>query len=442
MKDWLKFTFGSFFLNKYAMQGAWRRALNALLGFVILLVLMYTGVLVGYNSSFDTHYNNGTAFKAAVHRIFDEYGITVKPDGGNTVSSGANGELDNLTIINTFDEPDIDCDILLDTRPIATTFAEISVKAKTADGKEVPAEEYAEKTVAERKEYTLELDYAGNSLDLTQEKFIADITAFLDRTSDEADALYDAGVAEKYAALKAKRAEASEEEFDTDAYNAELYPLYFNAYYPALAGSDRYAAAPSMRSCYVTKIFDTEKAEYYVAVFDDLLVGRFVTDGGIAVVFSGYYTDMSSGEYTSDNADAFVLDAFSGGSGVNASMYLINMLQITPILLAVPLVIALVLFVLARLLKTEFGRGYGAALKIIFSFMLVTAVITFLGAIILAFTTPRGTAFTSTIIVYAVVLLTRTAVLAIPQMYADRKKAAAESEDEEQASEADVALDE
>ena len=70
MKDWLKFFTGSFFLDKYALEGAGRRLVNAVLGLFLSFLFIYTGLTVGYRSSFKTHYNNCNDFKNAIYSVF------------------------------------------------------------------------------------------------------------------------------------------------------------------------------------------------------------------------------------------------------------------------------------------------------------------------------------------------------------------------------------
>ena len=123
MLDWLKFFSGSFFVNKFAMQGADRKIGNAVVSFLLGWILLFVGLIIGYSSSFNTHLNNCPSALQTIANVFDD-GICVKTENYRALS-GKNGSFDNAEVINTFtnenDAKKYSSDgfnFILDTRPI------------------------------------------------------------------------------------------------------------------------------------------------------------------------------------------------------------------------------------------------------------------------------------------------------------------------------------
>lgn len=432
MVKWLKFFFGSFFDDRQAKLAPMRRYLNCLLAFLLGFALMYFGLTIGYLQTFDHHYSNSSAINNVVENLFetdvDGAPISVRIDGIKA-TSGAGGELDNSAVVNTFDDPSAaekfklgEYNVILDTRPLKTTYDDFTAYCVKGDER-ISYEKYRDElTESERGDYKFAIEYSGKKLEFTPEK-LDGYAAYLDLTGDETSAEYDADIFKAYGELEDRR-----DELGAGEYENALYELYVKAYYPDISKIERYGNAPTLRTYYVSNILATDKAGYYFAVFDDSLFGRFVTDGGIDVSFNGCYRGLDGFIVSSGNAGEFVTRAFSAMSGSWMSVYFINMLQLFPFTLIAWLVCALLVFIVCKLSKDDYGSAFGDALRIVGSFLFISFVLTFLGAIILGFTVSRDLAYGLTVYIFCGVLLLRTIILVVVEgiKHAIAKRKAAE----------------
>ena len=425
MVKWLKFFFGSFFDDRQAKLAPTRRYLNCLLAFLLGFALMYFGLTIGYLQTFGHHYSNSSAIKNVVANLFDTdvdgAPISIKIDG---IKASADA------VVNTYDDPAAaekfvvgGYNVILDTRPLKTTYDDFNAYCAKGDER-ISYEKYrTELTESERSEYKFTVEYSGKKLEFTPEK-LDGYAAYLDLTGDETSAEYNADVFKAYGELKDRR-----DELGAGEYENALYELYVKAYYPDISKTERYGNAPTLRTYYVSNILATDKAGHYFAVFDDSIYGRFVTDGGIDVPFNGCYRGLDGFTVSSGNADEFVTRAFSAMSGSWMSIYFLNMMQVFPFTLIAWLVCALIVFIVCKLSKDDYGSSIGDALRIVGSFLLISFVLTFLGAIILGFTVSRDLAYGFTIYIFCGVLLLRTIILVTVEgiKHAIAKRKAAEA---------------
>ena len=440
MKDWLKFFTGSFFLDKYALEGAGRRLVNAVLGLFLSFLFIYTGLTVGYRSSFKTHYNNCNDFKNAIYSVFanenENLRIEISTNKMKAKSRASGGE-ENATVINTF-KSEVDAqkygvgnfDIIVDTRPKETAYAEFTAYYVRKNGEEkITAEQYRkELSEAAKKEYVLNVENTGEILNFDENK-LQDYKKFIESVCDKSSQEYNADIDKEYEKLKPLITDADNLLAIGATFANSLYELYVSAYYPGISDYDKYSAAPSVRSWYVKNVFENADEKSYFAVLDDIVVGTFTTDNGIYVNYSGCYLNMdgfklsgNTAESARQLADEFVLKTFNGNKGLDIAIYFVNVLKLLPFIVIIILVLSLLVFAFAKIFKTDFGNKYGQTFKIISSYLFITSLLTFVAAIILSFCVPRGAAYSLTFLVFAVILTVRTLVLAIMQFYGEKKK--------------------
>ena len=149
-----------------------------------------------------------------------------------------------------------------------------------------------------------------------------------------------------------------------------------------------------------------------------MLIGDFVADNGVPVHFNGYYLKLD-GNIT--DGDTLVKGAFDGSLAINLNVYFINLLTITPLLILVPVILALIMWIVAKALKIDEYIRFGADLKIVCSFVLVTSLLTFLFSIAASFMLPQGTVYSFTFLVYCLILLVRTALFAIIEFVKEKR---------------------
>lgn len=308
MVEWLKYFFGSFFINGLAMQGAERRVANSILAFFLGWILIFSGLVIGYQASFKTHFNNCSALIQSIEAVF-ENGIELKTSERKAVS-GKNGEFDNSIVINTF---------------------------SNADDKE---------------------KYSVNGIN-----FILDT-----RPQDTV-----------------------------------------------------YEGEKTIRQKYIEDYLEKDVGDY-IAILDDVVIGKFTTDGGLPVSFNGYYFKTDGVTVNSAaTAKAFILKSFDGSSVLNFNIYFINLLKITPLIVLIPVLLALIVWGVDRIGKFSVFSKFGKTLKIECSFILVASVVTFLLTVLLSYFLPRGTVYSLVLVFYAATLLVRTIILAIMRFIGERR---------------------
>lgn len=415
MTAWIKFFFGGFFVNKFAIDGVHRSVWNAVFAAVICLALIYFGLYAGYSVSFGHHVNNCTPLVDIVGRVFDG-NIVIEIDRGKAVS-GISGKLDNSFVVNTYsvtaDKAKYSVDdynLIVDTRPRATTYDDFTVVcASKIDGDEISYKQYKELSDSAKGNYAVRIIYSGNALGLNDER-LQEYKSYLDKCSDETDSHYDNTIASEYTALA------------SDDSNG-LYELYIKAYCPEAYGTDKYGVVPTVRSFYVDNFLSDKDDDKYLAIFDDSVVGNFVTDKRIPVSFGGYYIKLDG--LTADTKESginFIVRAVKSASGVDLNIYLINLLRIIPVFIIVPFVLALAIWAIDKAVKSESFLYLGETIKTVFSFMLISGVITFAAEILFSFVLSRDTVYSLSIAIFSAIMLVRSATLALPRYIYGRKQ--------------------
>lgn len=392
MKKWMKFFGLSFFSNQEA-----EKAPKFGLGFVLLAVLLsMIFFLFGYYSSdvlpFGANYGRATEYQQFLHTAFDEK-VQLEIKDQKMV---ANQKINTYTV-----EADKDLyaaspyDLIVDTRPsdLLIRFDQVAIKGD----KEIRYEEYLELNEEAKREYTLKVTYSDEEMVITSEK-AKQYEMYLEKISTETDEDYRVEAKNDYQALKEKKEEYSEEEYDK-----ELYYLYVKHYYQSVTSLFQGARAPVLRDYYYREYITAGKA-YYFYVFDNLCAGSFETDQGIPIVFGGYYNKCSNGEVR--DIDQFIRQVFYDTAGYTFASYLVSTIALFSTLAIAPLLVALVMWGVGKVIKDGWEGTFVGCYKIVASFIWASALIISVALLI-------GGWFASARALYKLIPMTFTAVLAI-----------------------------
>lgn len=433
MVDWLKFFFLSFFMDKYAKEAAERRMLNALLGILLALVLLFAGLMIGYVSSFGRHYDNASEFRKFAYSVFS---VT----GDNGVEFSVKKE--NMTasaVVDTFKSDEGahgKYALIIDTRPAATTYDDFSAFCTDKSGQKIDYSAWLELDEEQRKSYKFDIEYSGTALDVAAHK--DEYTAFFDsdRASDAAKADLSA-LDERLASDKLTEAE----------YNNALYELYVKNYYPSLSSREKFGNAPTLRT-YYRETINKQKPEEYLIVFEDRLSATFVTDKGVPVQIDGTFADANGIAVNKNmpewqaksNVDKLMHAVFDSATGMSVSVYFINIFTSLPWTLIAFVLCAAACAVTVKFTRTEKSIAYGGtrsigiggACKIVGMFMLGAGVITFVAAAVMSQFISRSAAFSYSLLCLTVVMAARTVAFCIAEcVRAHRKKKNAPTDENE-----------
>lgn len=390
IKKWLKFFGLSFFSDNIAGQ-----APN--FGFtsvILVLILSFFFFLFGYYGAdvlpFATHYNNAGQYKEFLNDAFEKIEIEI-----------AGGKAHSEKLINSYTTDAAYAkngyNLIVDTRP-SDTLIEFTQVAKK-DGIEISYEEYRALGETQREDYTLKTVYTDKALDITEES-AKTYTDFL--SADES-------AKSVYEALNK----------DADDYNEQLYYLYVKYYY-ASVGSVLYGAqAPVLRDYYYYNYISNGNA-YYFYVFDNMIAGSFETDGGIPMVFGGYFNKCSDGPVT--DIDGFINDVYYETAGYLAINYVIGAISQFFLLIFLPIIVGLIMWGVSKLVKDGWEKTFVGCYKIVNAFVWGSALITALITLLSGWLTAAGTMYSIMAVIFGVILLARTAIFCITSMVKNRKE--------------------
>lgn len=190
---------------------------------------------------------------------------------------------------------------------------------------------------------------------------------------------------------------------------------------------EQYGRAPTLRTYYMGMI-TARFSDKFLMLLDDICVGSFETDKNVSVDFEGYYGGIKDGAV--QDIDGFINQAFGGSGGFSFLVYFINMFKLTPVILIVLLVLALLTFIVCRYKTPQIKTGYIGSFKIVCSYLLGASLLSFIIAVVLSFTSAKMTAYMITAVVFNVIVAARTAVFLIHQYILARKAAAEDNEQE------------
>ena len=426
--EWLKFYFVGFFTHGLSKEGGDRSFFNTLLSFVLTFAIVCCGLVAGYAASFGVQYNNSNDFKNFLYSAFANENpanrIDLSVKDGYLSADVKDGERVN-TLLNEGTQYAVNgYQLIVDTRPAETTYADFTVQCKKSDNTEIDYSVYRSLSDEEKKSYKLSVKYSGKSLDPAEKQ--TEYEEYLNTAGSSS---------EEYNKLKADLAGGI---ISGGQYANGVYELYFNGYYKGLPG-DIYGKAPTLRTYYLSSS-TYENVDKYIAVLDNVCFCAFKTDSGIAVEFSGYFNKLENGTISGGgltsaemqgNIDGMVKKSFSSASGLNFLVYIISLSRSVAIYVLAIILFALIVFVVLKVLKAEECPRYVDAIKIVGSFQLWSAIITFALTFILSFFLSRGAVFTAAEIILLCVLILRTALYIAMEWIADRKKKNAKTENQQ-----------
>ena len=417
--EWLKFYFVGFFTHGLSKEGGDRSFFNTLLGFVLTFIIVCCGLVAGYAASFGVQYDNSREFKEFLYSAFaDDNGsnrIDLSAKDGYLSASVKDGERVNTLLQEGEKYSKNGYSLIVDTLPAATTYAEFTVKCKKADGSETDFAVYRTLSDEDKKLYTLSATYSGKRLDPAVKQ--NDYEEFLKGVESAAEQL-----------VKLK-SDLSGDKITAEEYTNAVYELYFSSYYGSFP-RDAYGKAPTLRTYYLSPA-TYESTDKYLAVLDNVCFCSFKTDGGLTVEYSGYFNTLTSGaisggnltrEQMQSNIDGMIKSSFTAASGLNFLVYVISLSRSVAIYALALILISVLVFMALKFYKVEFCPKYVEAIKIVGSFQLWSAVITFALTFALSFFLARGAVFLAAEILLLCVIAVRSAVYVVMELLAEKKR--------------------
>ena len=397
MKKWFKYFCLSFFSHKTSKEGARRSYGNLFLGFIISLVLLWAGFVLGDMLPFGAHYNGSPDFKATVHSVLAnadaEKRIVLEIENGTLKAKKQGGEYSQSLMVNTL-ENDADrqnyskngYNIVVDMRP-ANTPAEVEAYCVSSDGDnlEITYEDYLTLSEVKRLNFDFKLRYTGRALELSDESVVA-YRAYLDGSDEGRE------MAEKL------EGDLSENKITRDEYNRAIYETYFESYYPEITAYENTSKVPLLRNYYYHQYISCG-IKNYLFIFDDYMTGSFETRGGNEISFHGFYGDLEDGclvtegaatEEAERQADSFIKKSFSAIVALNAYGYLLKVLSLVPFIALMIMVAALLTYSILKLRGVESISSLGATLKIVGSYVWPSGVISCVMTVIISFFVSRS----------------------------------------------------
>ena len=408
MVNWLKYFFGGFFLHKYSRENERRNLLNSVLALALSFALFLSGLYLGYTASFSSHLNKSSQFANTIQQVFENGNLRLVVKGGVATSVDNPRPIDTFSGIGT--APTTGMQVVIDTNETQHNFAQFEVHCtlRTDSEKEISYEEYLTLQDGEKAKYYIDVKNLGIPLVFDQQKIEA-YNKHLLSASDTQSPFYNVGITADYLALSK----------DQPNYDYQLYQLYVASYYPFMSNFERYAKAPSMKTYYTECLAE---AEQYLVVLDDICIGRFTTDSGIAVEFSGFFVNVQEYQLngTAQNKDELwatakqlLTDAFNASRSNVMSVYVINSVTSFPIVVVAALVVAVAMWFAIKKCHGDFG--FGASVKAVFSYFFVASVIVFALTLGLSFALPREMVYTFTVVGLFVIVLVRSAVFCVTE---------------------------
>lgn len=417
MAEWFKIFFLSFFNDRLAAKSAKYGFTSVFLTMALSCVFFMFGFMAADVVPFSTHYDNAGQYKEFVHNAFSDPGLRVEIKDGLAECA---------TIVNTHtNESDRDkyakngYDFIVDTRKsdILIEFDQVAVKGDA----EIAYEEYLSLSEKEKEGYTLETRYTDTALEINAEK-VENYESYLDEISKEGTDRYNAEAATAYKEIKEKNLTGEE-------YGREVYYLYVKYYYTNIEFVLMSAKAPVLCDYYYLNFILGDHANY-LYLLDDICVGSFRTDSGIPASFVGYYKDCANGVLDETSADAFVKEVFYNSVSYSMSTYFTSAMQMAPGYILIPVLVGFILFLICKGTKKQFGLKFVDCYKTVNSFAWVSALLTGLTTFILAFFVFSRKLYLYMPLIFALILILRSAVFYFTRSAKESAEQEADGEEE------------
>lgn len=394
MKAWFKHFGLSFFSHNIASEspkhGFVTVAVSLALAFVFFLLGYYCADVV----PFSTHYGNATGYREFIDGAFGD--IRLEVSGGKAVSDAAVNTYtdgsDARYAINGYN-------LIVDTRASNTYIRFVQTAEK--GGETISYEQYLSLSETERAAYAVKTTYTDEALEMT-EADVRRYTEYLDGITREGEDGYDADAAKKYEALKQRKDELAEDEYDK-----ELYCLYVETYFTDVRSTVYGAKAPTLRDYYYNDYIANGKT-HYLYIFDNMCAGSFETDGKLPVVFGGYLNKLPDGEIT--DIHKFITDAYYGTVGYTFASYFVSAMTLLPALVFIPLLLGLIMWGIGKGVKGKWEKTFVGCYKTVHSFVWVSALAASLIVFLLGFGVSARSLYLPLPFIYGGILLIRTIV--------------------------------
>ncbi len=399
MKYWLKCIGLSFFSDRIAKSAAKRGIGNIFFAAFITVVFLLLGTIFAAVFTFETNYNNTPELVATVEAAFSSPDVMLEIKGG---------KLTCPVIIDTVSNEDDRSkysrgyDIIIDTRD-ANTFDDFTAYYETQSGKRISYEEYYDLDADVKTLYTFGIEYSG------VERVIDD--AWVQKCETYLYAADEQSIVDAYAEVK---------KLTGSEYDRALYNLYIKAYYPDLSAYETGGNAPKTRNYYYHNFGSRNKT---VFIFNDSAVGLFETKFGAAHVFYGYYNGIPDGEIgkSAEEIKQFIFDAADGATSLVVYNCVMNFLLLVPFTVVIAVAVSVLLFCMTKLLKLD-DIKFGAAAKIVCSFLIVSSLISALITFALGFLVSETLVYWLSGVALFAMLFIRTAVMLIRDKAAKRRE--------------------
>lgn len=417
MAEWLKIYFLSFFNDRLAAESAKFGFVSVFLTIAFSFVFFMFGFMAADVVPFSTHYDNAGQYKEFIKNVFSDNELRVEIKDGLA-------ECD--TIINTLtNESDEEryakngYNLIIDTRKsdALIEFSQVAVKGET----EISYEEYLNLTDKGKTEYGIETRYTDKILEITADKVVT-YESYLEAISKEGTDSYNREAAAAYKELKEKNLTA-------DKYGEEIYYLYVRYYYSDVQSVLMSAKAPVLSDYYYLNFILGDHANY-LYLLDDICTGSFRTDTDIPASFAGYYKGCASGVLDESSADAFVKDVYYNSVRYSTSSYFTSAIQMAPGYILIPVLVGLILFLICKAAKKQFGQKFVDCYKTVNSFALVSALLTGLITFVLAFFVFARKLYLFMPLIFAVILILRCAAFYFTSSAKERAEQEEQSEED------------
>lgn len=417
MAEWLKVFGLSFFNDKLAAKSAKYGFVSVVLTIALSFVFFMFGFMAADTVPFSAHYDNSAEYKQFVHNAFssEELEVEIKDgiaSGSKTVNTYTNAGDKEKYSLNGYN-------FIADTRPFDTLieFSQIAVKGDT----EISYAEYLKLSDKEKENYRLEFRYTDKPLELNEAKTEMH-ESYLSEISKEGGDSYDKQAAEEYKKVKESNLTQTE-------YAKEIYFLYVKYYYGGFESALMGAKAPVLCDYYYLN-YILGKNESYLYLFDDICIGSFKTDKGIPAMFAGYYKGCKEGTLSAGTADRFIKDVFYKSVNYSMSSYFTGGMQLSPAYILTPVIVGFLLFLINKALKSKSGRKFLECYKTVNSFAWFSAFLTAAITFALGFFVFARKLYLFMPLIFAVILVLRTAVFLITRRLKERAETEEPQEDE------------
>ena len=397
-----------FFSNKTAEKSIKGGFGLLVVNFILVLVVIFFGTALIEMASFYPRYDNAPQLKSTVSKLFapsdsgDALTFYVDEDKYLSASRGDEG-YKKAMLVNTFlsDEDRAayssgGFNVVVDTRPASLyAYFEAYCESTAGDGQTITYEEYLSLNEIARQNYRFRIRYTPDEVDLSDEKTAERKNYLVERggtTVDDVNALEN---------------ELSTGERDEKSYKEGRWVLFVKDYYPDMSEYEQTAEAPLVRNYYY-HTYTAAGETNYLFIFDDSVIGAFTTTDGKTDSFYGFYQNFAAGKIT--DGDGFIETAFSASAGLNYYVALMNIMRFLPVYIVMPIVAALIAYLIEKIAARGSARGFSAVLKVVSSFILWSAIFAAAITFGLSLFVDRSLVFVVISVAYFVVITARSII--------------------------------